>query len=291
LDELVFGIGTVARLGGVSVRTLRYYDEIGLLRPVWVDPNTGYRWYQPEQLHRLHRIVALRDLGVRLVEIGRLLDESLSVEELRGILLLRRAEAHDRLAAEAERLGRVAARLVQMEEPTMTDYDVVVKSSDPEWVVAITEKVDSLAEIGAAHGRLWPRLHAMLEDLGVERVPPSIATERGTAPIEFTAALPVPDNIRYQGNGAETIELPGLPRAATTVIHGDPDFDGGFRALRAWIDQAGEEEAGELREIYLDCDGPRDTWVVELQLALEPPSPTIQRRAAAATAEAPGPRR
>ena len=273
----MFGIGTVARLGGVSVRTLRYYDEIGLLRPVWVDPNSGYRWYEPEQLHRLHRIVALRDLGVRLVEIGVLLDESLSVEELRGILLLRRAEAHDRLAAEAERLARVEARLAQMEEPTMTDYDVVVKTSAPEWVVAITEDVDGLGEIFAAHGRLWPRLRAILEDLGIERVPPSIAVERGTAPIEFTAALPVPDDVRYQGNGAETIELPGLERAATTVIHGDPDFNGGFRALRAWIEQAGEEEDGELREIYLDCDGPRNTWVVELQLALEPTSNRARR--------------
>jgi DNA-binding transcriptional MerR regulator len=265
----VFGIGTVARLGGVSVRTLRYYDEIGLLRPVWVDPNSGYRWYEPEQLRRLHRIVALRDLGVRLVEIGLLLDESLSIEELRGILLLRRAEAHDRLAAEAERLTRVEARLAQMEESTMIDYDVVVKSTDAEWVVAIAETIDTLDDIVATHGRLWPRLHLILEKLGVERLPPSVAVERGTGPIEFTAALPVPDGTTYQGDGARTLELSGLERAATTVMYGD-NFNGGFEALRAWIEQAGEHEAGELREVYLDCDGPRHTWVVELQLALRP---------------------
>ena len=51
-------------------------------------------------------------------------------------------------------------------------------------------------------------------------------------------------------------------------MHGD-NFNGGFRALEAWITEAGERKAGELREIYLDCDGPRDTWVVELQVALE----------------------
>jgi DNA-binding transcriptional MerR regulator len=267
LDEFVFGIGTVARLGGVSVRTLRYYDEIGLLRPVWVDPSSGYRWYEPEQLRRLHRIVALRDLGVRLVEIGLLLDEALSVEELRGILFLRRAEAHDRLAAETERLTRVEARLAQMEESTMSEYDVVVKSADAEWVVAITETIDTLDDIVATHGRLWPRLHLILDKIGVERVPPSIAVERGTGPIEFTAALPVPDGTTFQGDGARTLELPGLERAATTVMYGD-NFNGGFDALHAWIEQAGEHEAGELREIYLDCEGPRHTWVVELQLAL-----------------------
>lgn len=265
----MFGIGTVARLGGVSVRTLRYYDEIGLLRPVWIDPDSGYRWYEPEQLRRLHRIIALRDMGVRLVEIDRLLDDALSVEELRGILLLRRAEAHDRLAAEAERLARVEARLAQMEESAMSHYDVVVKSTDAEWVVAITEPVDALDGIVDAHARLWPRLHLVLEQVDIERVPPSIAVERGSGPIQFTAALPVPDGITFDDGGVRTFELPGLDRAATTVMHGD-DFNGGFAALEAWIDQAGETKAGELREIYLDCDGPRHTWVVELQLALEP---------------------
>jgi hypothetical protein len=101
-------------------------------------------------------------------------------------------------------------------------------------------------------------------------MPPSIAVERGSGPIELTAALLVPDGVTYD-DGARTYELPGLTRAATAVMYGD-DFNGGFRALRAWIDEAGEREAGELRELYLDCDGPRETWVVELQLALEPRS-------------------
>jgi DNA-binding transcriptional MerR regulator len=113
---------------------MRYYDEIGLLRTVWVDPNTGYRWYEPGQLHRLHRIVALRDLGVGLAEITLLLDQDLSIDELRRILLLRRAEAHERLAADAERLARVEARFAQMGAPQSVDYDVVVKATEPEWV-------------------------------------------------------------------------------------------------------------------------------------------------------------
>src|SRR5450755_2744547 len=131
----MYGIGTVARLAQVSLRTLRYYDEIGLLRPVWVDPDTGYRWYAADQLHRLHRILALRDLGVRLAEIATLLDGDLGVDELRGMLLLRRAEAHERVADETDRLARVEARLHNMEETTMSPYDVIVKRVEPEWVI------------------------------------------------------------------------------------------------------------------------------------------------------------
>lgn len=71
----------------------------------------------------------------------------------------------------------------------------------------------------------------------------------------------------YDVDGASTTELPGLGRVAATVIRGEC-FDAGFAALHAWIAKSGEEETGELREIYLDCDGPRETWVVELQLAL-----------------------
>ena len=80
----MYGIGTVARLAQVSVRTLRYYAEIGLLRPVWTDPETGHRWYAPDQLPRLHRILAFRDFGVGLTDIARLLDAAVSADELRG---------------------------------------------------------------------------------------------------------------------------------------------------------------------------------------------------------------
>ncbi len=265
----MFGIGTVARLTGVSPRTLRYYDDIGLLSPKWIDPNTGYRWYEPQQIHRLHRILALRDLGVRLIEISRLLDQDLSVDELRGILLLKRAETHDLLAAETQRLVRVETRIAQLEEQAMTEYDVIVKSTEKCRVVALTEQVANLDGIVAAHNRLWPRLHAILDRVGVEFVPPSIAVERGNGPIEFTAALPVPDGISCDLDGASTIDLPGLSRVAATVMRGDA-FDAGFAALNSWIEESGEQESGELREIYLDCDGPRDTWVVELQVALAP---------------------
>ncbi len=68
--------------------------------------------------------------------------------------------------------------------------------------------------------------------------------------------------------GIEAMQLPGLDRVAATVLHGEPDFHGGFAALIAWADAAGERRSGEIREVYLDCDGPRATWVVELQIGL-----------------------
>lgn len=92
----------------------------------------------------------------------------------------------------------------------------------------------------------------------------------GESPIRITFAVPVPDGVQCERDGFRTEELPALERVAATVIHGDPDFHGAFQALHAWAREAGETGTGESREVYLDCDGPRDTWVVELQIALTP---------------------
>ena len=104
-------IGDFARHGRVSVRMLRHYDAIGLLRPAHVDPSSGYRFYKAAQLSRLNRIVALKDLGFTLQQVQAILDEDVSTEELRGMLRLRRAELEAALAATASGLAQVEARL------------------------------------------------------------------------------------------------------------------------------------------------------------------------------------
>ena len=90
-------IGDFARLAEVSIVTLRHYDEIGLLKPVSVDKFTGYRYYSIEQLPRLNRILALKDLGFSLEQISTMLN-GISLEEMRGMLKLRHAEQEQILA-------------------------------------------------------------------------------------------------------------------------------------------------------------------------------------------------
>ena len=272
----MYRIGTAARLAQVSVRTLRHYDDVGLLSPAKVDSETGYRWYGPEQLARLHRILALRDLGVPLGEIAELLGRDVTVEHLRGILLLRHAEAHDRIATEAERLARVEARLQQLEETNMDGYEVIVKGLDPVRLVTASEDIADQAGIGGALGGLYPRLHAGLSRHGVEFREPSYALYEDTddehLSLRVTAALPVPDGVTITEDGVETVELPAVARAATTVVRGAPEqfFHEAFQALHDWAHRTGEQTTGFEREVYLDCDGPRETWVTELQVVLAP---------------------
>src|SRR5512141_361018 len=121
-------IGDFSKLSRVPVKTLRYYDEVGLLKPVEVDRFTGYRLYEYSQLSDLNRILALKELGFSLEEIGRLLDDGLSLEQMRGMLKLRETEARQRVREEAERLARIKSLLRQIEqENSMSKYDVVIK--------------------------------------------------------------------------------------------------------------------------------------------------------------------
>jgi DNA-binding transcriptional MerR regulator len=82
----MYRIGEFSRLTQIPVKTLRYYDEIGLLRPARVDRFTGYRYYSPAELERLNRILVFRDLGFSLGQVRTLVAENVPPEQIRGML-------------------------------------------------------------------------------------------------------------------------------------------------------------------------------------------------------------
>ncbi len=133
----MFKIGEFSRFTRVSVKTLRHYDEMGLLRPRVVDRFTNYRYYSADQVPRLNQILALRELGFSLEQIGRLLDAELSPEQLRGMFLSKRTEIVARLREQEEQLGRVDAYLSQLAGEQAARYDVVVRQIEPRLVASV----------------------------------------------------------------------------------------------------------------------------------------------------------
>src|SRR5689334_176399 len=116
-------IGEFSKLVQVPVPTLRYYDQVGLLKPVEVDPMTGYRYYSASQLPRLHRILALKGLGFSLDQIQTVLDEGLTPEQMRGMLRLRHAQISQHLAEAQSQLTEVEVYLQQIErEEQLSPY-------------------------------------------------------------------------------------------------------------------------------------------------------------------------
>lgn len=85
-------IGDFSKLSRVSIRMLRHYDDIGLLKPAEIDGFTGYRYYREEQLFIIGRITALKDMGFALAEIVRILPIYDDKEKLDAFLLGRQKE-------------------------------------------------------------------------------------------------------------------------------------------------------------------------------------------------------
>lgn len=109
-------IGEFAQEGQVTIKTLRHYAKLGLLKPIWTDRFTGYRYYSREQLSRLNRIMALKDLGFTLEQIGQVLQEEMTLDELRGMLRLKQAELAQHIREEQARLARIEERLRRIEQ-------------------------------------------------------------------------------------------------------------------------------------------------------------------------------
>jgi DNA-binding transcriptional MerR regulator len=121
-------IGEFSRLSQVTVKTLHHYDELGLIKPAHIDPHTKYRFYTVEQLPRIHRIMALKELGLSLEQIGIMLDKELPTEEMRGMLRFKQAEIQQEMREEQRQLALVEFRLRMIEaEVNFPVLDVVIK--------------------------------------------------------------------------------------------------------------------------------------------------------------------
>ncbi len=97
----MFKIGDFSKLSQVSVKALRLYDQMGLLKPSQVDRFTSYRYYSASQLPRLNRILALKNLGFSLEQIAKLLDDQIPPEQIRGMLRLKQAELQQAIGLSA----------------------------------------------------------------------------------------------------------------------------------------------------------------------------------------------
>lgn len=134
-------IGDFARLGNVSVRALRFYDAIGLLRPLHVDPDSGFRHYGPGQISRLHRIRVFQDLGFSLARIREMLRRDLPPATLRQLMEQRRAELKGKIREDVVRLARIDLRLQTLARNHNESSPVLVRETKDALVVSLREKI------------------------------------------------------------------------------------------------------------------------------------------------------
>ncbi|MEJ2748487.1 MAG: MerR family transcriptional regulator [Anaerolineae bacterium] len=120
----MFKIGEFSKLSRVPVKTLRFYHQIGLLEPARIDDFTGYRYYTAVQLTRLNHILALKDLGFSLEQIGQMVDDDLTTEQIRGLMRMKQVELVQQIETEQARLTRLGL-LYQELFAALGQHDVV----------------------------------------------------------------------------------------------------------------------------------------------------------------------
>lgn len=273
-------IGEFARLAHVSLKTLHHYDAVGLLPPAHVDRFTSYRYYTLEQLPRLNRILALRDLGFSLDQVAALLDVDVGAEELQALLRRRRGELEQEIAAAQTRLAQVDIRLRWIEEEKQMPQIEVLHKDVPEIMVAGARNVAGAGADMRAHCiGLNQAVCRYMQAAGLAGDGVSVAlyydggAQEEGIDVEMAYVVAPPS----APPPAENARVHSLPAAhvAYVVYHGSYDDFAAVgqihAALRRWIEEQGLEAGYPVREYYLQP--PRSSrnpvGVMEIQYPLQ----------------------
>jgi DNA-binding transcriptional MerR regulator len=243
----LMAIGEFASASRLSPKALRLYGENGLLAPAWVDPDSGYRYYRPDQLRAATLIAFLRRAGMPLGEIRAFLRDP----------TLERLEAYEQFArdefAERRRILRQVKRLLK-EEPM---YDVVAKRVDEQPYVSKSRRVH-VRELEAF-------ICDTFEDLGYDGAPaPPFVLYHGAVTNEEDGPVEV---CVPQADGQE--RLPAGEVAHTQISGAQcqfPEILGAYEAVYRWAKEQGREPSGPPREIYFNRIG--EPLQVEIALPL-----------------------
>lgn len=267
-------IGDFSKLAQVSVKALRYYDKLGLLKPTWIDRYNGYRYYALTQLPQINRILALKELGLSLEQIQQLLLEDLSGAELRGMLHMREAEVAQHIEEEQSRLAQIQACLKQLEhEGVISQYDVVVKAVPEQQMAGFRQVIPDRQAIRPLFQELFTYLGKRVS-LGMSQ-PTAVYydTEYHEQKIDLDALLPV--SRLADGDCV----LPSARQMACTIYQGSlGEMQDAHSTLLNWVEMNGYRIVGPNRDVYLQGvllglepadDLVPDQFITEVQYPIE----------------------
>ena len=265
----MLSIGAFAQIGQVTHRMLRHWDTAGLLVPAHVDGFSGYRSYDPAQLERLHRIVALRQLGFGLEDIASILETGVDAGRIADLLRIRRAEVEREQRTATARLIDVERRLHLIEkENAMSQIEIISKSLPAVRLAARTAVVAEQPEVAGVVGPLFDAVGEILSAAGASLETPIAQYEMGEDGMRIVAGYAVGQGVP---DGVVAVDLPAVPAAICGVHLGTMDRIGeSWQAVHAEIIARGFAPSGPCREVYVRAaSADQSGWVTELQQPVE----------------------
>jgi DNA-binding transcriptional MerR regulator len=262
----LLSIGTFANMTRLSIKALRLYNELDILRPVHIDPQTGYRYYGVDQVSKARMIRNMRDMDMPLATIRRVLAVTPISQAQVELLLREYLETRERQLESIRRLARQFSQQLKPEANTMS-LEVTVKDIPTQQIISITRrhKVDGLSkqidhDIGA--------LFSLANDTGARPVGAPFGIYHG--PVSEQEDGPVETSLVVEGKveGRGDIEVKQLEggKGASVTILGEqcryPELLAGYDAAADWIQKNGFETTQPPREVWYTPPGPDAKWEI-----------------------------
>lgn len=260
----MLSIGSFSQLSQVSVKTLRFYEHIGLLKPSSIDPRTSYRYYSPHLVARVRRISALKQLGFSLEEVASLLRSDPSPSQMREKLFKKREDVATRVEAERMRIEHIDAWIAELDSTAQLPHvDVVRKQLPRQMIASVRDKIgsyDDASELLAELKSHLRRFRMRGQDLAIWH-----ACENQADRIDCEAAIVLNRPVKSSGR-VRVYDLPAAIGACAVPMGDDSAFRPAYLAIRNWIETRGYLPAGPSRELYWrQADG---SVVTEIQFPI-----------------------
>ncbi len=283
-------IGDFSQLSQVTIKTLRHYDSIGLLQPAYIDPSNGYRYYSIDQLPQIHRIMALKGIGLSLGQIASLVGEDLPSDQIRGMLRLRQSEIEEKVQTARRQMAIVEFHLRMIEaEENFPVLDVVLKPLERMHILSLFIAPASEANHpNRSMGQLVEAIYKAIDNGIIHYTGVSYDVFHGETLIPFESKKlakqqheillgvdRTQEPVTLEGFGHFTVrEEPAIKTAATLMVT-DADMPSNMEKvtlMRRWAIANGYQPRGLVR--YLHYRGPmqtlnKDDFLFEAQMPLQ----------------------
>lgn len=269
----MFSIGEFSKITGLTIKTLRFYHERGVLIPARVEAGSGYRYYDEQNVETARAIVALREFGFSLEEIIDVLRDHTDESDILNFLDRQKSLLKDRMARDREIVSTID-RIIQKEEKArkvnqQSSFQVEVKELPPVVVAGIRMK-GRYEESGQVFGLLGRRVGRHIAG------PPMCLhydTEYRETDADFEPCMPIKKQVKAEG--ADVRELPG--GTAITLVHQGEYSELGrsYEKLIRAAKQRGFKLHTPSREVYLKgpgmiLKGNPKKYLTEIQILVEP---------------------
>lgn len=272
---LMFKIGEFSKLAQVSIRMLRYYDEMGLLKPIKIDELTGYRMYSATQLPVLNKIIYLRDSGFNVSEIAIAINNN-NKDFIIEHLERKYREIEEKIDSEKQKLAKIeVAKLELIKGKAEMHYRVSIKSIPSYHVLSLRRVITDYY----SEGELWTELVSYAEHQKILFAGNSFSIyhdkEYKEINVDVELCVPVKQKKIIESTLPITMyETEPVPIMAYTMVYGEfSNIAGVYLALAEWLQNHPQYRMnGSVRQIV--HRGPwneknANNYLTEIQVPLE----------------------